>query len=161
MSVPNNIRSIIDEYNVSVRTGIITRMRNVLAILGGSVLGMVFFFVSDRFIPVLPVPSKIPTLQYSGIVSMHDVDKRILRISMPSAFLSSEGNGNMQFSYDDTTAWGSSEYVFENDVVTKRHIYEQRPIPLPVGTLVRVQRDPNEDVPFRASIVVFLRRTLL
>lgn len=136
-------------------------MVRIIGIVAGCVLGFGLFYAVDAIVPDAISEKSPPFIQYSGTVTLHDVQNGLIRISTPSVHSFSKPPGDVQFSYDDETLWGSLEYTFENNVAVKQKLALGKSIQLPAGTLVTVQRDPFASMPFRASVVIFLKRTIL
>ncbi len=132
----------------------------------GALFGVLFFYTADKVISqYLLTPHKnraslTQEYRHSGIVTRHDRASKTLSIQEESSFQMGTSTGEVQFTYTDETEWSSLEFIFRDNILERRNIFEdERERDLPEGALVWIARDPTTSDPWKIAHLSFIRRT--
>ena len=133
-------------------------MRLFVSSTVGSVLGISIGILAFNATYVVPFGYSITyDDRFNGIVKEFDAQNHTLVVSMQSVFPQSP-NGDVQFSYDSRSLWGSYNFKFDGDTLHDRQVVREVPRDLPVGTLITIKRDVRVNNPLRAAVIIFYRR---
>ena len=138
-------------------------MRPSLAIVVGSVSGLLLYTGMQAVLPELPVINGYTSMnvQFTGTVATHDSAHHLLRIHVPDNYTYAGPPIEVEFSYDNDTQWAATEFTFNGDLLVYRHSAIGNAITLPPGTIVSIMQDPWKQGGYRALSVTVAKRISL
>ncbi len=138
--------------------------RYAIGIMCGAIGGLLLVYGLWHALPSIPFwKANSSYATYTGTLVGQDLENRTITISTRGQFSDSALAQDQEiiFAYDDDTWWGSSEYEFAGDILTRKRLATASPRALPRGTRMIVVRDMLADDPFRAQDINFLRRSAI